>query len=179
MLGAYLQPMITLEPILIDVDPTQEIYSTAYCKEIFQYYPAYYEKVGYVFPWIGYWVMRDGEVVGVGGFVEQPKDGKVEIAYGTSKQFEGQGIASFSCQQLISMAKQTDPKLIITAKTEPRENASTTILKRNGFEFSGIVQDDGIGDAWLWMLNKWLQLIHFFIELFFAAQFKFCILGEF
>jgi ribosomal-protein-alanine N-acetyltransferase len=45
----------------------------------------------------------------------------------------------------------TDPGLIITAKTAPEENASVAILRRNGFEFTGIVQDDGIGDAWEWV----------------------------
>jgi hypothetical protein len=35
----------------------------------------------------------------------------------------------------------------ITAKTAPQENASTKILRKNGFTFSKIVQDEEIGDA--------------------------------
>ncbi len=98
-------------------------------------------------------MIRDDKVVGVGGFTGKPKDGKVEIAYGTVKEYEGQKIASFCCEQLILIAKTTDPKIIITAKTSPEVNASSKILERNGFVFSGIVQDEGIGDAWEWVLK--------------------------
>ncbi len=143
--------MMTLEPIHLHEDKTKEIYNNPDCQEIFESYPAYYYVVGYNPPWIGYFVMRDDEVVGVGGFTGEPKDNRVEIAYGTFKKYEGQGVASFACQQLIAITKATDSNIIITAKTEPRDNASTKILKRNGFEFTGIVQDDGIGDAWEWV----------------------------
>jgi ribosomal-protein-alanine N-acetyltransferase len=145
---------MTIVPLLIDEDKTKEIYANEDCQEIFKSYPDYYFKTGYNPPWIGYLVFRQDTVVGVGGFTGQPKDGRVEIAYGTFKAYEGQGIASFTCQQLISISKTTDPAIIITAKTAPENNASTTILKRNGFEFTGIVQDDGIGDAWEWVLKK-------------------------
>ena len=143
-----------LVPILIDEDKTKEIYANPDCREIFNSYPEYYFKTGYNPTWIGYFVIREGKVVGVGGFIGKPKDGKVEIAYGTFKDYEGQGIASFSCLQLITIAKETDPKIIITAKTSPEQNASTKILQRNGFKFTGIVQDEGIGDAWEWILTE-------------------------
>lgn len=145
--------MLTFEPLLIDEDPGREIFANAFCREIFKAYPAYYHKVGYHLPWIGYWVMREGSVVGVGGFVSKPVEGKVEIAYGTNKEFERQGVASFACKTLIAIAWQNDPALLITAKTEPRQNASTTVLKRNGFKYAGVVQDHEIGDAWLWTLK--------------------------
>lgn len=142
---------MTFVPLHIDEDKTKEIYANPDCQELFKSYPDYYYKFGYNPPWIGYLVIRDDKVVGVGGFTGQPKDGKVEIAYWTFKQYEGQGIASFSCQQLISISKIKDPKIIITAKTAPEHNASTKILKRNQFEFSEVVQDEGIGDAWEWV----------------------------
>lgn len=145
---------MTFLPIHIDEDKTKEIYANADCQEIFKSYPDYYYKVGYNPPWIGYFVIRDGIVVGVGGFTGQPKDGKAEIAYGTFKDYEGQGIASFTCKQLIAIAKTTDPEIIIWAKTAPEKNASAKILERNGFKFTGIVQDEEIGDAWEWMLKK-------------------------
>ncbi len=148
---------MTFEPLQIDLDKTNEIYADPDCQEILKSYPDYYHKTGYNPPWIGYLVFRDDIIVGVGGFTGQPKDGKVEIAYGTFKKYEGQGIASFSCQQLISIAKATDPKIIITAKTSPEHNASTKILQQNGFEFTGIVQDEGIGDAWEWMLKECMK----------------------
>jgi [ribosomal protein S5]-alanine N-acetyltransferase len=140
-----------LKPIKIDEDKTDELYADADCQEIFKSYPDYYYKVGYNPPWIGYFVIRDEKVVGVCGFVGSPNTGRIEIAYGTFKKNEGQGIASFACREMIAVVKKTDPGLIITAKTAPEENASVAILRRNGFEFAGIVQDDGIGDAWEWV----------------------------
>lgn len=102
--------------------------------------------------WVGYFAFNNNQVVGTGSFTGLPKDGKVEIAYWTFKEFEGQGIASFVCKQLIAIAKTTDPTIIITAKTAPEHNASTKILQNNGFTFTEIVQDGEIGDAWLWTL---------------------------
>lgn len=145
--------MMELRPVFIDEDKTKEIYANPYCQDVFQSYPEYYYKTGYNPPWIGYFVFRDGQVVGVGGFVGKPKDGRVEIAYGTCAAFEGQGIASFTCRQLISIARTTDPTAIITAKTAPEMNASATILQKAGFQYTGVVQDEGIGDAWEWILK--------------------------
>ena len=143
-----------LEPITPDIDATQEIYANDYCHELFKTYPDYYNKVGYYPPWIGYFVMRKNEVVGCCGFVEKPVAGRVEIAYGTKKECEGQGIASFSCQALTALALRADSTLVVIAKTEPWHNASTTILQRNGFVYTGIVQDHEIGDAWEWVYKK-------------------------
>ena len=145
---------MNLEPLLIDEDPQKEIFANPDCQELFKSYPAYYYKIGYNPPWIGYWVYRDGIIVGVGGFISKPVDGMVEIAYGTYKQYEGQGVASFTCGQLIAIAKKTDPTVIVTAKTAPEKNASVKILQNHGFEYTGVVQDEGIGDAWHWVLKK-------------------------
>jgi RimJ/RimL family protein N-acetyltransferase len=143
-----------LVPISIDADKSKEMYDNPDCREIFKSYPDYYYKMGYHPPWIGYFLMRNEKVVGVCGFIGQPKNCRAEIAYGTFKEYEGQGIASFSCRILINIAKSADPKIIITAKTAPEHNPSTRILKRNGFEFTGIVQDEDIGDAWEWIYRE-------------------------
>ena len=143
-----------LRPILIDEDKTKEIYRNPFCQTLFESYPAYYYKVGYNPPWIGYFVFRDEKVVGVGGFISKPINGKVEIAYGTNPEFENQGISSFTCSQLISIARATEPDTTITAKTAPELNASVKILQKAGFQYTGVVQDDGIGDAWEWVLKQ-------------------------
>ncbi|MEP6582702.1 MAG: GNAT family N-acetyltransferase [Ginsengibacter sp.] len=145
---------MTFEPLHIDEDKTKEIYANPDCQELFKSYPEYYYKTGYHPPWIGYLVIRDNMVVGVGGFIGKPKDNRVEIAYGTFKKFEGQGIASFACARLIAITKEKDPNIIITAKTSPEPNASGKVLQRNGFTFTRMVQDDGIGDAWEWVHNE-------------------------
>lgn len=142
-----------LKIININEDKTKEIYASADCQKLISIYEDYYPKIGFNLPWVGYFVIRENQIVGCCGYTGQPKEGKVEIAYGTFKEFEGQGISSFSCKELISIAKRTDPIIIIIAKTAPEYNASTKILQNNGFKFSGIVQDEEIGDAWLWTLD--------------------------
>ena len=46
------------------------------------------------------------------------------------------------------------PSIIISAKTSPEYNNSTKILQKKGFVFEGVVQDEGIGDAWRWILHQ-------------------------
>jgi len=140
--------------IELNVDKSKEIYASTYCQQLINSMNEYYPIIGFHKPWIGYFAIKNNKVVGTGGFTGEPKEGKVEIAYWTFKEFEGQGIASFVCEQLISIAKGTDPTIIITAKTAPEHNASTKILENNGFTFIEIVQDEEIGDAWLWTLQK-------------------------
>jgi RimJ/RimL family protein N-acetyltransferase len=144
---------LRLEPIGLKEDPILEKFASPECREVIKIYNDYYPKIGYHIPWIGYFVIRDGHVVGCCGFIKKPENGKVEIAYNTFKEFEGQGIATFSCRQLIALANKTDPSLIITAKSAPEHNASTKILQRCDFVFTGIVQDHDIGDAWEWTLQ--------------------------
>lgn len=142
-----------LKIIAIHEDRTSKMYSSKDCQQVIAMYEEYYPKIGFNLPWIGYFIIRDTCIVGCCGFTGQPKDGRVEIAYWTFKDFEGQGIASFACRELISISRQTDPTIRITAKTAPEHNASTKILQNNGFVFSETVKDDDIGDAWLWTLG--------------------------
>ena len=141
-----------IQPINLNEDKSSEIYASSDCQELLKIYDDYYSNIGFNPPWIGYFVIRENQIVGCGGFTGKPADGKVEIAYATFKPFEGQGVATFTCGQLISISQAIDPTIIITAKTAPENNASTKILGRHGFVFSGIVQDEEIGDAWLWIL---------------------------
>jgi len=139
-----------LKQIIQQEDKTKELYASADCQTLLAMYDDFYPKIGYNFPWVGYFIVRQDKIVGSCSFVGQPIDGKVELSYWTFKEFEGQGIASFACKELVKIAKQADPSLTITAKTAPEKNASTKILENNNFVFTEIVQDDEIGDAWLW-----------------------------
>ena len=120
------------------------------CREVLRVYPEFYKRMGYDPPWIGYFAERDNVLVGCGGFKGKPKDGKVEIAYGTFKKFEGQGVGTEICRQLVSLSRKADPDIRITARTLIGDSASTTILKRNGFHFMGVVCDEEDGDVWEW-----------------------------
>jgi len=143
-----------LKMININEDKSNEIYASTDCQKLIESMDEYYPKVGFHKPWVGYFVFKDNQVVGTGSFTGKPKDGKVEVAYWTFKEFEGMGIASFACKELILIAQKTDPTITVTAKTAPKHNASTKILQKNGFAFTKIVQDHEIGDAWLWTLNN-------------------------
>jgi RimJ/RimL family protein N-acetyltransferase len=143
-----------LRPITLNEDKTNEAYASDDCQQLLQMYNDFYPKIGFNIPWVGYFIVRQEKVVGSCGFVGQPKDGKVELAYWTFKEYEGQGIASFACKELVSIANRTNPVVTITAKTAPEKNASTRILENNNFVFTEIVQDHEIGDAWLWTHNK-------------------------
>lgn len=132
-----------MELIILDLNnQNNPLFQNIECQNLFEIYKDYYTKVGYHLPWVGYFIKRENEIVGV------------EIAYHTFQAFEGQGIASFGCKELVEIAKKTDNSLIICAKTAPESNASTRILTKNGFVFNGIVQDHEIGDAWEWILKS-------------------------
>ena len=115
-----------------------ELFDSDECQLLLKTYDEYYNKIGFIIPWAGYFVLNGGQIVGSCGFTGQPIDGKVEIAYWTFERFENKGIASFSCKALISIAKHMDPTITITAKTAPEYNASTKILQHNGFVFTEI-----------------------------------------
>jgi len=143
-----------LRVINVNEDQTKPIYDSPACLQLIESMNEYYHKIGFNLPWVGYFIIKDNQVVGTGGFTGQPKAGSVEIAYWTFKEFEGQGIASFACKELVAIARQKDAKVLITAKTRPEHNASTKILQKNGFEFAEKVQDHEIGDAWLWRYKR-------------------------
>ncbi len=129
------------------------LFQSANCQTLLEMYEAYYPQTGFHVPWVAYLILEGNQVLGSCGFTGQPKNGQVEIAYWTFKAFEGRGVASFACQQLIHIAHSADPKITITAKTAPEHNASTKILEKNSFRFKEVVQDEEIGDAWLWVLE--------------------------
>lgn len=134
-------------------DKTDKLFGSSDCQTLLQMYEDYYPKIGFTLPWVAYLILKQNKVVGSCSFTGKPMDGKVEIAYWTFMEYEGQGIASFACKELIKIAKNADPDLTITAKTAPEHNASTKILLNNKFIFTEVVQDDEIGDAWLWTLK--------------------------
>lgn len=53
-----------------------------------------------------------------------------------------------SCAALVHIAKSFDPELMVTARTLPEQNASKSILRKNGFDLQGVVLDDEDGEVW-------------------------------
>lgn len=111
----------------------------------------FYKRVGYVPPWIGYFVQMDDAIVGTAGFKGPPVNGRVEIAYGTNEQYRKQGIGTAICTLLVDLALRTDPSIKVTARTFLKENFSTRILEKNNFICTGTVHDPEDGEVWEWV----------------------------
>ena len=138
-----------------DENLNKEFTSDPECLSILSVYPGFYRKVGFDIPWVGYFFAdANNEIKGCGGYKGKPVDGKIEIAYGTFKKFERQGIATEICRQLVILARETDKEVKITARTLPENNTSTRVLKRNGFCFAGEIYDEEDGNVWEWEFNK-------------------------
>ncbi len=146
---------LSLLPIDIDPDKNVEFYTNDASREFVEVYPAFYAKVGFSPPWTGYFVKDDEDgLVAVCGFKGPPKDRKIEIAYGTFKAHEGKGIGTRVCKLLVNLSLNTDPTVRIMARTLPEKNASTSILRKNGFEWLGEVMDEEDGKVWEWELKS-------------------------
>ncbi len=120
-------------------------------QEIIQMTIAFYKKVGFVPPWIGYYVEENRNLVGSAGFKGPPINGTVEIAYGTFEEYRKQGIGTAICKKLVALSLNTDPSIKITATTFQRENFSTRILKKNNFVCVGTINDPEDGEVWQWI----------------------------
>jgi RimJ/RimL family protein N-acetyltransferase len=145
---------ITYIPILPDREAMLPYLEDEFCTMVFELYERFYEKHSYMPPWTGYFALRDGAVVGVGGFKGTPNHGKVEIGYGTVPACEGQGISSATCAFLTKLALDESPGVRVTARTLREMNSSTSILRKNGFTLLGDVEDPEDGLVWEWEYGK-------------------------
>lgn len=145
---------LKLTSIQPDENITNKEYASDDCQNLLAMWKEFYPKIGFNLPWVGYFVKQENKIVGSCAFTGPPVNNKVEVSYWTFKEFEGKGISTFSCKELIRIAKANQPAIIVTARTAPEKNASTSILEKCGFTFTGIVQDHEIGDAWEWKLTE-------------------------
>jgi len=132
------------------LEDNPEFISNPHCQETLYQTIIYFKSIGYSFPWIGYYASINNQIVGNGAFKGRPLNGKVEIAYSTFPGYQQQGIGTEICRQLIQVALQTDPSVIITARTLTEENFSTQILSKNNFILNGTVMDTDDGEVWEW-----------------------------
>ena len=143
--------MLTYIPISTERAEMEGYLDDGFVRMVFDTYLWYYPKVGYHPPWIGYFALFEGKVVGVGGFKGPAKKNQVEISYATVPEYEGQGVSSQTCKYLTGLALAYDSSLRITARTLMTESASTSILRKNGYVYIGIVDDPDDGDVWEWV----------------------------
>jgi [ribosomal protein S5]-alanine N-acetyltransferase len=109
-----------------------------------------HRRLGFVAPWVSYVAVDDGHAVGGGAFVGPPRENRVEIAYFTVKELEGLGYATQTATELVAIARNARPGIIITAFTLRESNASTKILQRLGMRLFGDAKDPDAGDVWEW-----------------------------
>jgi RimJ/RimL family protein N-acetyltransferase len=143
-----------LIPINEHIEDNKEFTDDPLCQETIYMTIAFFKKVGYKKPWISYYARKNNSLIGCGAFKGAPKDGVVEIAYGTFEPFRQKGVGSEICKQLVDLSLKIDPSVTITARTLPEKNFSTRILQKNGFVFSGTVNDPEDGDVWEWVYPK-------------------------
>jgi len=132
------------------LEDNPEFISNPACQESLHQTITYFQNIGYSPPWVGYYASVNNKIVGGCAFKGRPVHGKVEIAYGTFPEFQHQGIGTEMCQQLVKLSLQTDPSVIITARTLMEENFSTKILRKNNFILKGSVMDTDDGEVWEW-----------------------------
>ena len=143
---------VTLLPVRPDLDLSA--FADGPLQEVLAATLAYYKAIGFQEPWVSYLAQQGGAYCGCCSFKGRPAGSRVEIAYYTFPSFEGKGVASEMCRQLTALALAQDAGLAVTARTLPEENASTAILKKNGFRFSGIVNDPEDGEVFEWVFHS-------------------------
>jgi ribosomal-protein-alanine N-acetyltransferase len=104
-------------------------------------------------PWCGYIGWEGPVPKGFGGFVGEPDDaGVIEIGYLTFPAHEGRRVATAVAAGMIAIAREQGLRAVI-AHTLPEENASTGVLRRNGFVRAGEASDPDEGTVWRWRLQ--------------------------
>lgn len=100
-------------------------------------------------------------VVGNVAFVGPPDDtGEVEIAYGIAPAFQGKGYATQAAAAIIQFAFADERVKTAIAHTLPEENASTRVLTKNGFRFTGEIHHSEDGLIWRWVRPRALLNSH-------------------
>lgn len=114
---------------------------------------ALYARNGNRSPWVGYLAVEGGACVGTCAFKTPPRKNRVEIAYFTFPEYEGRGIATRMAALLVEIAFRETPGITVVAQTLPEENASTTVLRKNGFRLVGELEHPEDGTVWEWHLT--------------------------
>jgi len=143
-----------LLPITKNPEDNSQFINNPLCQDTIYMTLDFYKTIDFVPPWICYYASKDGQLVGGAGFKGPPKNGTVEIAYGTFEKYRGKGVGTEICKALLDLSLKTDPTINITARTLSEKNASTRILEKNNFVLKGTVIDPEDGEVWEWLYTK-------------------------
>lgn len=109
-------------------------------------------------PWKdGFAVVHVGDetVIGQCSFTGPPDaEDTVEIAYGIAPGYQNRGYATEAARKLIAVADASGRVRTIKAHTLPQHNASTRVLLKCGFTFTGEVEHPEDGTVWRWDLVR-------------------------
>lgn len=134
------------------IDATVEGETREVMRDVAGAMTAFYDRTQPAAPWIGYiGRAEDGEAVGLASFKGGVSNGEVEISYFTFPAHEGRGCATAMAARLIDIAAASPERPRVIAHTLPQENASCTVLRRQGFVCEGSVQDPEDGEVWRWV----------------------------
>jgi [ribosomal protein S5]-alanine N-acetyltransferase len=122
--------------------------------EVFRATAELYARAGFEEPWIGYLALADGTAVGSCAYKAKPQDGRVEIAYFTFPEFESRGYASAMAAQLVAIAHEHEPSVMVAAQTLPERNASHRILEKLGFRHADTIDHPEDGTVWEWHMSE-------------------------
>ena|SRR5688500_2668565 len=149
-------PSISMELVAIasSMEENSSFYHLPGMTEILLQSIEYYNRVGYVPPWVGYYASKNGAYVGCGGFKGKPVNGSVEISYGTFENLWNRGIGTEICKALVQLSLNTNPAIKITARTIEDNNASGRVLQKNGFRLIGTVIDPDDGEVFEWEYDQ-------------------------
>jgi ribosomal-protein-alanine N-acetyltransferase len=144
---------MTLTPIPVDGLPDlAPVAHSPFTETMCQANHAFYKHSGFEPPWIAYVAVEEAVAVGTCAFKGTPRNNMVEIAYGTHPDHEGKGVATRMVQELVRIARSSDPLVRIIAQTLPEFNASTRVLGKCGFSHVRDGIDDEVGKVWEWEL---------------------------
>lgn len=142
-----------LVPIKEFLDENKELMSNPECQELVEMTVEFYEKVGFVPPWICYFVKENDTIIGSAGIKGRPINETIEIAYGTMEKYQNQGIGTAICKLLVDLSLKTDASVRVTARTLPENKFSCRVLEKNNFTCIGVVDDPDDGDVLEWVHN--------------------------
>lgn len=103
------------------------------------------------------------QVVGSCGFRDEPRAGRVEIAFWTFPPFEGRGWATAMTRELLVLAREYRDIHTVLAHTLPERAPATSVLRANGLRHIGAVRRDATpgeggaavrGRVWRWELRR-------------------------
>ncbi|MCB0834264.1 MAG: GNAT family N-acetyltransferase [Bacteroidetes bacterium] len=117
----------------------------------------WFHELGPENPWGSYFIVHrmDKELIGTGGYKGNPtEDAIVEIGYEIRKSYRNLGLATETVSILVNMAFSNPGIRAVCAHTLAADNASASVLKKNGFTAVGTVTDPQDGEVCRWILNR-------------------------